>query len=87
MNELLGELELVGVASRKGAQLLEKYLELRGEEGDLVNCIDYNTSEYCVMLKIWRNEQYRMLAQQRRIVAAMRRQGLEVRPDIFKGVS
>ncbi len=76
--DLLGELELIGFKVKKGAQLLDKYLRLRGEEGELVYCMEYNTSEYCVMLKLWRNDQVRMRAQQKRLIARMRLDGYEV---------
>ncbi len=84
LNDLLGELEMVGFRHKKGAQLLQKYLELRGDEGNLVHCVDYSTSEYCVMLKIWRNEQYRMRAQQNRLIETMRRDGFDADSITFR---
>lgn len=55
--ELIGHAELYGLKSTKGKQYLAEYLKQRGEEGSLEHCIEYNTSEYCIMLRLWRNKQ------------------------------
>ena len=38
-----------GLTTKRGAKLMLEYLELRGDEGDLVHCQEYSTSEYCVI--------------------------------------
>ena len=66
MYNLLAEIELEGLNNKRSLVLLYQYMELRGDVGDLSHCQEYRTGEYCVMLWLMRQEEYKVNATQRR---------------------